>query len=146
MMKTIILAVSLCLSARASLIPVTLFSGDASGWNSYQPGAWNSANSPNIAISDAQAGLVLPDGVTPVSFSATANATDGTTITYVDQWQIVGTTPLILNWWSSGPTVIWFDGGVGGILVDVAGAGEHSGTVDLTEADPYDYFAAYVTE
>jgi hypothetical protein len=145
MMKTIILALSLCVIASASILPVTLFSGDADGWNNYQPGASSSANSPNIAISDAQAGLLLPDGVTAVSFSVTANATDGTTVAYVDQWQTIGTTSLALDWWSSGPTTIWFDGGVGGILVDVTGPGEHSGTVNLMEADGYHFFAAFVT-
>jgi hypothetical protein len=146
-MKTIILAVSLCVAASADILPTALFSGDPNGWNNYQPGATGSQNSPNFTISDLQAGLILPDGVTPVSFSATANAADTTTIDYVDQWQIVGTgtTPLVLNWWSSGPTQIWFDGGIDGILVNVTGPGEHSGTVDLTEADSYDYFSAYVT-
>jgi hypothetical protein len=144
-MKTIILAVLLCVTASASILPSALFSGDADGWNTYQPGASSSANSPNIAISDAQAGLVLPDGITAVSFSALANATDGTTVTYVDQWQTVGTTSLTMDWWSSGPTTIWFDGGIVGILADVTGPGEHSGTLNLTETDGYHYFVALVT-
>jgi hypothetical protein len=144
-MKTIILVLSLCVTASATILPNTLFSGDATGWNNFQPGASGTANSPNIAISDAQAGLVLPDGITAVSFSVTANATDGTTVEYVDQWQTFGTTSLILDWWASGPTTIWFDGGVGGILVDATGTGEQSGTVNLTETDGYHYFAAFVT-
>lgn len=144
MLKTLILSLSLCVVASATIIPVTLYSGDANGWNNYQPGASGSANSPNIAISDAQAGLVLPDGVTAVSFSATANASDGMTVEYIDQWETFGTTLLALNWWSSGPITIWFDGGVGGMLVDVTGAGEHSGTLDLMETSGYHYFAAVV--
>jgi len=35
-------------------------------------------------------------------------------------------------------------GGVGGILVDVTGPGEHSGTLNLMETDGYHYFAALV--
>ena len=128
----------LCQPLAATIIPGPLYSGDTGGYNTVGP---------NYVVTDAQVGLTLPDGVTPVSSGATGTAAAGLSVGFVDQW--TQTTPgeiSGLDWWSSGPVVIWLDGGLGGIVTNDPGTGEQSGVLDFSAlgSGPH-YFVAYVT-
>jgi hypothetical protein len=125
-------------------MPGPIYSGDSGGYNMAMPG---DITGTNYVLSGTQVGLTLPDGVAAVSFSATADATANLEVAFVDQW--IQTRPgeiQQLDWWSTGPTVIWLDGGIGGMVADDPNAGPNSGALGFAglAAGPH-YFVAYVT-
>jgi hypothetical protein len=131
-LRNAILATALCLPASASILPGPLFSGDIGGFNTM--GA-------NIAAPNA---LIVPAGITPVSFSGIA--APGQIVGFVDQWSLTAGQMPNIQWWSTGPTTIWVDGGLIGIVSADATPGPHTGIIDLSAELPgFHYFVAFVT-
>jgi hypothetical protein len=130
-LRNAILATALCLQASASILPGPLFSGDIGGFNTMGP---------NIAAPNA---LIVPGGITSVSFSGIA--APGQVVGFADQWNLTDGEMPNIQWWSTGPTTIWVDGGLVGIVSADATPGPHTGIIDLSAELPgFHYFEAFV--